>query len=170
MKVRLEDIPPEGLQVEFGDQAARPADLGEVVEEVLGAPRAEGLLERRGELVIFRGRFDARVKLACSRCLAPVEMDLEGPISVTFRPQPAPGKEEVRLEDDELDVIFYAGAEVDLGAALRDEVGLALPMAPVCAENCRGICPRCGKPAGQCACREKDVDPRLAKLAELKLN
>lgn len=169
MKIRLEDIPPEGLAVEFADRAATGADLGEMVEAVQRAPEARGTVRRQGDVVIFEGRFTARVRLACSRCLAPLEMELEGPLAVSFRPQPVAVKEEVRLGDDELDVVFYTGETVDLGAALRDEVGLALPMAPLCASGCGGICPNCGRPAQQCACRHKDVDPRLAALAKLKL-
>ena len=46
---------------------------------------------------------------------------------------------------------------------------LALPTKHLCREDCRGLCPRCGKNLneGLCGCREDKVDPRLAVLAQL---
>ena len=46
---------------------------------------------------------------------------------------------------------------------------LALPTKHLCREDCRGLCPHCGKNLneGLCGCREDKVDPRLAVLAQL---
>lgn len=170
MRVRVEDIPPEGLEVEFADSRAAPQDLGPQVAGVDEAPGAGLRLERRGGLVLARGRYQARLTLECSRCLAPFAVALEGPLEWAFRPPEAPRGEEVRLAEDELDVIFYQGGEVDLAQALRDELSLALPMAPLCRPDCPGLCPVCGKEqqGGTCGCRPKQTDPRWAKLAKLE--
>ncbi len=172
MKVRLEDIPPEGLDLTFSCAGLGPGDLGAQVRQVLEAPRASVHLERSGELVDMRGAYSARLRLECSRCLEPVELDLEGPLHVVFQPRPQGlGDEEVELADDDLEVSFYAGEEIDLALSLHDEVTLALPMAPLCRPDCPGLCPVCGKSRleGECDCRGKQIDPRWAKLAELNL-
>ena len=71
----------------------------------------------------------------------------------------------------DLDVIFYSEGELDLSSAIRDELALALPMAPVCKEDCAGLCPTCGNPksGGSCTCVQKETDPRWAELAKLKI-
>lgn len=170
MKVRLEDIPPEGLEVTFTDSAVRPQDLGEQVEAIVSPPRARLLLARRGELVTARGDFEAGLSLACSRCLAPYALELAGELEWAFRPQSEGPQEEVRLSGHDLEVTFYQDGEVDLAQALRDEVNLALPMAPLCRAECPGLCPSCGRPRqpGQACCSQEKADPRWAALAKLK--
>lgn len=172
MKVRLEDIPPEGLEVAFDDRSVRPGDLGDQVAGLTAAPQARLRLERQGDLVLARGGFRAGLRLVCSRCLQEVESQVGGPLEWVFGPgQPVDEAEEVQLGGEDMDVLPYAGDELDLGQALRDEIGLSLPMAPLCRADCRGLCPACGRPLaeGDCGCRRGQGDPRWAKLAELKL-
>ncbi|MCB2192050.1 MAG: DUF177 domain-containing protein [Deltaproteobacteria bacterium] len=170
MKVALNDIPAEGKELSFSDSAAEPQDLGPQVEAVTLAPSAEMKLERSGDLVTAKGTYAAELVLSCSRCLGPVPLRLEGELDWAFRPLGQEEREEVQLAEDELELSFYEDGEVDLTQALRDEIGLALPMAPLCREDCSGLCPVCGKPVkpGDPCCRRDEVDPRWAKLAQLK--
>ncbi len=172
MKVRVEDIPPEGLDVSFSDSQLGPAELGGQVREILEPPKAELNIQRSGELVDARGRYSVRLLLECSRCLEPVEVNVEGPLRLVYQPQPTGlDGEEIELADDDLEVSFYKGEEIDLSLGLHDEVALAVPMAPLCGAECPGICPVCGKSrlGGDCGCLDKRVDPRWAKLAKLKI-
>lgn len=172
MKVRLEDIPPEGLEVAFEDRLAKPAELGDQVAGLTAPPQARLRLERQGELVLGRGGYRAGLRLVCSRCLQEVEAQVGGPLEWVFGPvQPVSDAEEVQLNGEDMDALPYEGDELDLAQALRGEIGLSLPMAPLCRPDCRGLCPACGKPLaeGDCGCRQGKSDPRWAKLAELKL-
>ncbi len=179
MKVRLEDIPPEGLPVAFELRGQDPAELGPAVAGVVRAPRASLRLFRQGDEVLAHGEFGAVVRLVCSRCLAEADHEVGGSADWLFLPA-APGgeagrgaaaNEEVRLAREDLEAIFYQDEVLDLGRALVDEIALALPMAPLCREDCPGLCPVCGKPraAGGCDCPPAGSDPRWAKLARLKL-
>ncbi|MFH1033929.1 MAG: DUF177 domain-containing protein [Pseudomonadota bacterium] len=170
MRVRVEDIPPEGLEVEFEDARVAAKDLGPQVAGLAGASRARLSLQRRGSLVLAKGSYQARVDLECSRCLERFDQALAGTVDWAFRPPDAPRGDEVRLAEDELEVIFYQGGEVDLAQALRDELSLALPMAPLCRPDCPGLCSVCGKDQrdGDCGCRPSVIDPRWAKLAKLE--
>ncbi|MBU1155164.1 MAG: DUF177 domain-containing protein [Proteobacteria bacterium] len=170
MKVAITDIPAEGKDLSFSDAAAEPQDLGPQVEAVVTAPSAQLRLERVGELVTAKGTYAAELVLACSRCLGPVPLSLAGELDWAFRPLGQEDREEVQLAEDELEVSFYEDGQVDLAQALRDELGLALPMAPLCREDCTGLCPVCGKPVkpGEPCCRRNEVDPRWARLAQLK--
>jgi uncharacterized protein len=124
-------------------------------------------------MVQARGEYRASLGLVCSRCLRETPLEVSGELDLAFRPQeqPAAGGEEVQLGEDELEVAFYQGGEVDLGQALLDELSLVLPMAPLCGADCPGMCPACGKFLGEgpCGCRPKQTDPRWAKLAKLEI-
>lgn len=172
MKIHLEDIPPEGLDIDFTDTRLGPAELGAQVREIIEPPEAKVHIQRSGDLVDVRGGFRVRLLLECSRCLEPVDMEVEGPLRVIYQPQPTGlDGEEIELADDDLEVSFYTGEEIDLSLSLHDEVALAVPMAPVCGDDCQGLCPVCGKSrlTGKCDCLDKRTDPRWAKLAELKI-
>ena len=54
----------------------------------------------------------------------------------------------------EIDISFYRDDEIDLSELLREQFYLALPMKPLCREDCRGLCPQCGvnRNTGTCDC------------------
>jgi uncharacterized metal-binding protein YceD (DUF177 family) len=76
----------------------------------------------------------------------------------------------LELAEDDLDVFPYTGDVVDLEPLIREQFVLAIPFAPLCKEDCLGLCPQCGadKNVAPCSC-EKPVDPRFAALQGLKL-
>lgn len=57
---------------------------------------------------------------------------------------------------------------IDVTDVVRQNVLLALPLAPRCRDDCRGLCPRCGADRNQvdCGCEDDDIDPRLAPLRD----
>lgn len=63
------------------------------------------------------------------------------------------------------------GDQLDLEPLARDAVLLELPLAPLCSEECQGLCPRCGavRNEGPCGCPEAPADPRWAVLDVLRL-
>lgn len=131
-----------------------------------------------GENVHASGRVTGKVTVACSRCVGPVALELDEPLHVTFLPAHAmPSEldedsagEGVELAENDLDVYPYDGETVDLEPLIREQYVLAVPFAPLCREDCLGLCPQCGadKNHAPCAC-EKPVDPRFAALEGLKL-
>jgi uncharacterized protein len=170
VKVRLEDIPPEGRDVQVHTESFSPEELGPQVERLRGPLWARLHLERQGDMVRATGTYGAELNLTCSRCLASFEHRAEGPVEMVFLPRSQEGRDEVLLSDDELEVSFYNEGEIDLDQLLKDELSLALPMAPLCRPDCPGICPHCGRDlaSGSCECRQNNIDPRWAKLAQLK--
>ena len=146
---------------------------------MLKAPSAQLRLLRQGDRVRARGTYRAGVMLACSRCLEPASFELEGELDWQFLPETEAGEtgagargmaEELHLNEEELEAVFYREGKIDLGSALRDELALGLPMAPLCRPDCAGLCPDCGRPKGDagCDCSREEMDPRWAALAKLK--
>ncbi len=121
--------------------------------------------------------------LECSRCLEPYEFAEKSAIRLRLHPRPtAPGAPAHRgrggaeegegepLEEGDLDVFFYDEPVLPFEEIAREQALISLPMKPLCREDCRGLCPVCGKDlnAGDCACVRERVDPRLEILKSLK--
>jgi uncharacterized protein len=148
--------------------APAPADLG---IDVIGVPEGGTIeltvrLEAVIEGVLATGTARVVAVGECVRCLESVEE----PLDVDFQELYAydgggrsgdgdPSDDTRRLEDDLL----------DLEPVLRDEVVLALPMKPLCAPDCAGLCPECGVRLADAPghAHEADTDPRWAALRRL---
>lgn len=76
------------------------------------------------------------------------------------------------LDSENLSVAYYEGDRIDLGEEVRQSIILALPMKPVCREDCLGLCSHCGRNLNKekCGCKEEEIDERLAKLGKLLRN
>jgi DUF177 domain-containing protein len=120
------------------------------------------LMESVVEGILASGPVDGVWVLSCARCLKPFESEFRIDVRELFSPS------EERDEDTEYPV---AEGFVDLGPMIRDNVVPAMPFAPLCREDCQGICPRCGgdRNLGECTCDEA-MDPRWAALAGLELD
>ena len=58
---------------------------------------------------------------------------------------------------------------VDLAPLVHDAILLDLPLAPLCREDCRGLCPHCGIDRNDASCDcQVPINPRWATLDELR--
>lgn len=74
------------------------------------------------------------------------------------------------IEGEESDTILIVpDMQLNLDELIYTEVITSLPMKHLCKEDCKGICFKCGKNLneGKCDCNTKEIDPRLAALADL---
>jgi uncharacterized protein len=122
-------------------------------------------LESVSEGVLVTGTVNALTRGDCSRCLTPVTGDVEISLTELFA-YPDSATESTTEEDE---VGHVVDQTIDLEQSIVDAVGLALPFAPLCSEDCSGLCTTCGVPL---ATAEPDhhhdaIDPRFAKLANL---
>jgi uncharacterized protein len=154
-------------------------DLGEDLRQV-GAlhtsGRAQLVQEQHGKHQIVKdirleGSLAARVELACARCLEPVLQDVNHKFDLLYRPLGADaGKEELSVTAVEAEVGYYQGEGLLLEDVLQEQVLLALPLKAICRDDCKGLCPHCGKNlnAEQCACAEPLEDPRWSALKDIR--
>ena len=103
----------------------------------------------------------------CARCLAPVDDVFRMRFERTVAAEGTLSVEQMEENVDEYVIIEHG--ELDLDEELREALILSFPMRLLCAEDCPGLCPRCGKPRreGPCSCPTKEPDPRLAVLRTL---
>jgi uncharacterized protein len=117
------------------------------------------------------GRVKTTLELQCSRCLEPFERPLDAAFDLRYLPRTVnAGEGEREIEEDDLTTAFYENDTIDLGQLMREQFYLALPMKPLCREDCAGLCPQCGanRNTAPCSCATESVDPRLAPLRGLK--
>jgi uncharacterized protein len=122
------------------------ADLGiELVEPV----RVSGRIMASGPgSYYWEGRLRTRVGGQCRRCLERAVVALDQPVRLLFT-------EDQGADDPAAVVIPPHAGVLDLMDSVREELILAAPEFPLCREDCRGLCPRCGADLNQgpCGCR-----------------
>jgi uncharacterized protein len=132
--------------------------------------RLTGEVRPHGGVFSINGRCTADGTLSCSRCLVPVSWSVSEDFSVEYRmPASAPLDAEAGLDEDDLDVAFLRGEQLDLAELAAEQVLLAMPMRILCETSCAGLCPRCGanlNDVDDCGCKP-EVDPRWGALADL---
>lgn len=185
---RTEAVKPEVLKEALTDGFALVAatDLSASFKRVSGR-------------VFVKAGFKAELSCPCKRCTTPVKVPLNIDFSIRMVPEPPKPREdaaddasprkgrrkEQKKEDDgisdiassfeldEIDAEPFNGKTIDLDPVVREQVLLALPVSVVCREDCKGLCPTCGQDLNEQDCghgKTKEVDVRLAKLKDIKLN
>lgn len=116
----------------------RPFSGSRPVSLRLGEVTVEGPMEVAGKVGglvdAVRARFtvSATAAFTCVRCLRHWEEVVRVDGEQYYR----------RLPDEDGYMIQHD--EVDLSGPAQDELALALPAAPLCRADCRGLCPTCG--------------------------
>jgi uncharacterized protein len=122
------------------------------------------------EKVRIAGRMRTTIELVCSRCLEPYALPVDAAFDLLYLPAAvAPDDEEVEVAEEDINTAFYREGVIHLGEMIHEQLYLALPMKPLCREDCQGICPVCGanRNTTTCACAVRWEDPRLAGLKAL---
>ncbi len=161
MKIVLSEITDEGLDLDFEETVASNAI------QLLTPVRTKLRIEKAGPEVFVKGGIVAGVELQCSRCLARFPKEIEASVNVVYHPvEELKGEDKHEVKEDELDMGFYKGDELDIEELVTEQIILTVPMKPLCSESCKGLCPRCGADlnVGACSCASNGPDPRLAVL------
>jgi uncharacterized protein len=119
-------------------------------------------LEAVVEGVLATGTATAAVVGECVRCLEPLaDLEVEADFQeLYFFPGEDTGGDE--------DAVFLVGDLLDLEPVVHDAVVLALPLSPLCREDCLGLCPECGAALNDDPDHTHEtVDPRWAALGQL---
>lgn len=154
-------------------------DYGSEIQQI--APlavqgRADLIVEHRGpndtvDDIRVQSSYQGRFQVPCARCLDPVEHKLAGQFDLLFRPLGADrGASEQSITPSETEIGYYQKSGVLLEDVLREQVLLSLPAKTLCREDCKGLCPHCGRQLNSetCACRETATDPRWSALSSLR--
>jgi uncharacterized protein len=150
--------------------ATAPDDVGSgLVLVPVGSDIALDLrFEAVSEGVLVTGTAVAPLAGECARCLDPLTSSIEVSFQDLYRYLPDPGEDENDAEERFLD-----GDLLNLEPAFRDAVVLALPLSPLCRDDCPGLCAECGAKladVGPDHGHDDQVDPRWGLLAQLDIH
>lgn len=124
----------------------------------------KGTVSNKASLVRLEAEISYEFDAPCDRC----GVDTQHQHTVKIEKSLASA-----IEGEESDtIITVPDMKLDLDEFIYSETVMSLPMKHLCKEDCKGICSKCGKNLndGKCDCPEKEIDPRLAALAELLKN
>ncbi|WP_169306574.1 YceD family protein [Cohnella pontilimi] len=115
--------------------------------------------------ISITGELSCRLRLLCSRCLAPIDEAFEIPFEELFQVM----KDSDPEPDEDTDFVPVTGERIDLRPFLEEELLVHLPLAPLCSQDCKGLCPECGTNRNEqaCNCKTDRIDPRFAALQDL---
>lgn len=176
MLIELKDIKGGVLEQEYSCAVQDFTELEELSREG-GFEFHEPLnfklrLQRTGQLVELDGLCQARVTLSCGRCLDPYVAEIDERFALTFAPleKDEETEEEVELESEELGLIGYRDETLELASVLQEQLLMAVPISPLCGEQCRGLCPECGvnRNKTRCACEKKPFNNKFSALAGMQ--
>lgn len=148
-------------------EMATDGDAFQVVEP------AELSFEIAKDKDVFRltGVVGTVLELSCSRCADPFRQRVDASFDLRYQPLPGAAHEAEReLADEDLETSYYTDDQIDLNELMREQFYLALPMKPLCTEQCHGLCAHCGANlnSGGCSCHPAWDDQRLAALKALQ--
>lgn len=129
------------------------------------------------ELYEVQGVFRTRIRVPCSRCLKDFDTTLASDFELTYTKE-MPGlmdvieDEDIELRVEEIGMIYFKGEEINLQQGIQEQVVMAFPLQPLCDENCKGLCPKCGSDLNrvECRCKREPVSNKFAALKNLKLD
>lgn len=136
---------------------------------------------RMGEDIFVSGEVTGAVELACSRCLTRYRQPIRERFRLVLEPAGArvpadpQGAESLARDgvylSDELESGWFQGSEIQLDRLLLEQIALGLPVQPLCREECRGLCPRCGvdRNVESCTCAPVRPPSPFAVLARLQV-
>ncbi len=170
MNIKVQDVTREGQHLSYHvdplrwQQIARDFTLLDVIQadlEVFNQGNQDD-----GELYIS-ATVSTKVQCECSRCLKPFPQSIASDFHLLYIPTPLsqPGGE-FALSSDALDLHYYDGDQIDVDGELLSQLVLSIPMLPLCASDCRGLCPHCGENLNlvTCLCRNEEASLTWAGL------
>ena len=154
MKIDIQKLreQPIAYEVNLG-----PTYLGEDAEPGMRFTAARGTVvftldEKR---ILAEGHLQTTVHMPCARCLAEATVALDVPIHLYYWPeQTRRDRSAIDIDVEEPDYALYSGDSLDPDEELREVVLVEVPRFALCREDCKGLCPECGKNLneGACAC------------------
>ena len=128
------------------------------INQFLSPVKVEGTVtNKKGKLELI-AKISTKVYLCCDRCLKPVEYNISLDVDEFYTNKNIEEEAEV-----------FTGSEIDISPVVKRSILFSLPMKVVCSEDCKGLCPVCGKDLneGTCSCDTSYINPKFESLRSL---
>lgn len=162
--IRLDDIPPEGLEIVLDIDPERLRGLvtaeGQTPSAVRTPLTGELKLTRSAQRLALKGSFQVGVEISCDRCLTDTATVISGRVDEALL-LAEPGRSAAADDgEDETESLVAEGGQVDLSGLVAEYFWLAWPFRFICRPECAGLCSRCGADLneGPCGCQNKRIN------------
>lgn len=136
MKIYVNAIPPEGLEME---ESLEPSSLNLDTEQVRFTQdlKVKAHLEKDKDILTINCNARSAKRQVCSRCLSEFDIPFEKNMNFIYK--------------------LSGEYTIDLDDKIKDEIILDYPMKMLCKPDCQGLCPQCGKNLneGPCCCKSQ---------------
>jgi uncharacterized protein len=126
-----------------------------------------GTIDKQADRLLLDLKLKADAHFECTRCLEPFERAITSDLHIEFNP-PSLGT----ADDGEYIHVYEPAIKpyVDITDDVRDALVLAVPMRTLCREDCKGLCPHCGKDLNteKCICPPEENEGRWSALNDLQ--
>jgi uncharacterized protein len=166
MIIDIDRLPEDGLNVSE-DFEFFSSELVEENAVFLEPVHADVNVRMVGEEIFITGRITTCLSFVCSRCLSPFEFKVNSSFDLVYLPEELEIAKD-QLDEEDINQLFFYSQKIDLKDVVLEQLNLTFPVRPLCARDCQGICPVCGKiiKEGDCSCAASDLDPRLEKFKD----
>ena len=145
-----------------------PAELG-LPNEFQEAVAVSATLDKSSRQLFLKASVSTSADVECDRCVTHIREQIQSGYRMYYVWEES---EAERIDPSEVQVLLPGQNVIDLSDDARQTALLALPLKHLCREDCKGLCPQCGRNLneGTCDCRETRLDGRWDKLKELQNN
>lgn len=168
MNINLSSIiKNEGGTIEFSDEI----QIGSM--QVAGSDmhfaqpvKVSGGVINVGSVLELTAAASGKVTTCCGRCNKEITRDFVIDISEVLVQDN--GNAQIANED----VVVFTGYSLPFDEIVENNIYTGIETRYLCKEDCRGLCPVCGKDlnVGNCGCADNNIDPRFAVLSKFKNN
>lgn len=127
----------------------------------------DGKITNNSKSLLFTAVVSGNVTVHCARCTEEIKQLVKFKVSEYLVRE-----EQAENMGDDDDAVVFSGEEIDIDDIIINNFLLNTSGKYLCREDCRGLCPKCGKNLnmGDCGCPDDEIDPRWAALAEIMKN
>jgi len=174
--LKLDEIPDEGLSLKWTEERASLLAYLENFSQIdfdFETPLlSEVKIWKTDQSVLMKGKVETNLRLHCVRCLKEFSYPLSSTFELTLHPlKEASFDEETELDAGETESSFFEGGGIQLSEIACEQIFLEIPYQPICHEDCKGLCPVCGKDLNlsSCECVKEEFVSGFSVLKKLKL-
>lgn len=162
MMIKISNL-KEGIHdFEFSEEVGK-IDLG---EPFIGNVLVKVELNKLSNQIVIKADIKVHANFECDRCTASYDEILESNYEMVYL------TDSRHEHGDDLNVVYLTpdADKIILDEDVRDYALLSVPMKKLCREDCKGLCPVCGKDLneGSCNCIIENIDAKWQPLVELK--
>ncbi len=176
--LRIDEIPDEGLDLKWEEEAESLAAYLKTLSRIdfgfESSLRSAAKIKKAGKTILIKGSVQTVLRVQCVRCLKEFSYPLSSNFDVTLLPREgvAVKEGERELSEEEMELSYHEGEEIQLSEIACEQVFLEIPYQPLCQVECKGLCQVCGTDLNlsHCQCVQEGSEGSFAVLQKLKLD